>query len=191
MRLFSRDLSEAQKDTLEQNRLQNQRTTIEVDSYFGSGRVLSLVRSFTLRFFGPSSDQLTLRLVHRSSTHGSYFTVNEDGSYKHPIPHSDTLVLEDIKIWNTSSQHNANLSSELQALTFTPGTRNNLQFDVFQTGSRDYVLRDIELLGEDGLPYQPMDGRREGEDPGPSYQAGESSLQINPEAATRTRPGSH
>ena len=177
-------LSGAQRDTLEQNQLQSHRTTIEVDGWFGRGRALSFVRSFTLRFFGPPSEHLTLRLVHRSSAPGNYFIVNKDESYKHPTPCSDMLVLEDIKIWNGTQQ---NLSPELQVLTFVPGSRNTVRFDVF-TSLGHYALRDIELLGQDGLPYQPTDSVREGEYPVLLSRAGESSSHIGPEAATK--PGS-
>ena len=133
-------------------------TTIVVAGWRVEGRVLSDVRSFTIRFFGPSSDHLTLRLVHHSAEPENYFLVNRD-EYKHPIPCSNTLVLEDVKIWNVSTQ--CNLSSELQVLTFVPGSWNTLQFDVFGT-SRNYALRDIELLDQDGLVYQPAGGGMEG-----------------------------
>jgi hypothetical protein len=157
-------LSEAQEDTLKQNRLQSRRTTIEVDSYV-KGRVLYYVHSFTLRFFGPPSDYLTLRLTHRSSAPENYFTVNKG---KYPIPHSDTLVVEEFKIWNSSLPK----SSEL---TFTPGSRNTLQFQL--TNHIDYTLRDIELLDENRLPYQPANGGNEGEGPRP-LPPGESSSHI-------------
>ena len=186
LNLAEGDLSEAQRNTLEQNQSQSQRTTIEVNGSSVQGRVVSCVRSFTLRFFGPLSDYITLRLVHSSTKPGSYFIVNEDESYKHPIPCSDTLVLEDIKIWNTSAQRSR--SSKLQILTFTPGSQNTLRlgFDAPTImGSLYYALRDIKLLGQDGLPYQPADSGRGEEDEGLSYHAGASPSHIDPEATTK------
>jgi hypothetical protein len=150
------ELSEAQEDTLKQNQLQSQRTTIEVDG-IPKGRVLSYVRSFTLGFLGPLSDYLTLRLIHCSSAPECYVTVNKG---KYPIPHSDTLVVEEFKIWNSSLQKS---STEL---TFTPGSRNTLQFNLTDDKS-NYTLRDIELLDESRLLYQPAYGRNEGEYPRP------------------------
>jgi hypothetical protein len=158
-------LSEAQEDTLKQNQLQSQRTTIEFIGIL-KGRVLRYVRSFTLRFFGPLSDYLTLRLIHCSSAPENYFMVNGG---KFPIPHSNILVVEEFKIWNSSLPK----SSEL---TFTPGSRNTLQFSFTDPGLH-YALRDIELLDKDRLPYQPANGRNEGEGPRP-LPPGEPSLPI-------------
>jgi hypothetical protein len=149
------ELSEAHEDTLKQNRLQSRKTTIEVDGILQKGRVLSSVRWFTLRFFGPLSDYLTLRLIHCSSVPESYFTVNEG---KYPIPHSDTLVVEEFKIWN-STLHKAS------ELIFMSGSRNTLKFS--PTNYKAYILRDIELLDTNRLPYEPADGGNEGEDSGP------------------------
>jgi hypothetical protein len=149
-------LSEAHKDTLKQNQLQSQRTTIEVDGDV-NGRVLCYVHSFTLRFSGPLSDYLTLRLIHRSSAPENHFTVNEG---KFPIPHSDTLVVEEFKIWTNT------LPKSSTELTFTPGSRNTLQF-LFMNPGYHYALHDIELLDKNRLPYQPANGRNEGEDPRP------------------------
>jgi hypothetical protein len=162
--IYYAELSEAHNDTLEQNQLQSQRTTIEVH-----GGLLSLVFWFTVRFFGPPSDYLTLRLIHCSSKPENHLTVN-DGKY--PIPHSDTFILEEFKIWNSTLPNSSQL-------TFTPGSRNTLKFS--PTSPHDYILHDIELLDTNRLPYEPANGEKEGEYSRPP-PPGELSLHLDSEA---------
>jgi len=167
------NLSEDQKVSLDHNRSQldkTRSTTVESENMAVYGVDLtpnSNTSSFTLRFFGPSSDRLTLQLTHRSKTPDQLLKV---GSLAFELPQSDTFVLEDIIIHNKSTQSSG--------LTFEPGCRNTLTFTV--TSDRgEYLLRDIELLDENGHPYHPTDDG-DGEvtlGPRPS-RLGESSAYI-------------
>ena len=142
-------LSSEHENTLALNRSQlDKRTTIEFSDIYVTGRDLTPVRSgssFTLRFFGPSSDYLTLRLIHRSAKAEQFLQV-VSSAFTHPIPQSDSYVLEDIRIM----PQDATSSS---GLTFEPGTRNTL---AFTCGLWEY-FRDIELLDKDGFPYRSAD----------------------------------
>ena len=142
-------LSSEQKDTLVLNQSQlDKRTTIEFSGIYVTDRGLtpfSSGGSFTLRFFGPSSDYLTLRLIHRS-TRAEQFLQVESQAFRHPIPQSESFMLEDIRIM----PQDATSSS---GLTFEPGTRNTLAF----TCSYWEYFRDIELLDKDGFPYRSAD----------------------------------
>ena len=148
----TRYLSLEQEETLALNRSQSdKRTTIEFSDMYVTGRDLTpsnLGGSFTLRFFGPSSDYLTLRLIHRS-TEAEQFLRVVSPAFRHPIPKSKSFMLEDIRIM----PQDATSSS---GLTFEPGTRNTLAF-VFTCGAWEYFLCDIELLDKDGSPYRSAD----------------------------------
>jgi hypothetical protein len=146
---YSGQLSSEHENTLTHNRSQlDKRTTIEFSDMSVIGRDLTPMAngsSFTLRFFGPSSDYLTLRLIHHSTEVEQFLRVVSP-AFTHPIPQSDSYVLEDIRIM----PQDATSSS---GLTFEPGTRNTLAF----TCSYWEYFRDIELLDKDGFPYRSAD----------------------------------
>ena len=144
-------LSSEQEETLALNRARlDKKTTVEFSHMHVNGRDLtssSVGGSFTVRFFGPPSDYLTLRLIHRSK--GTDQSLQVESHFRHPIPQSESFVLEDIPIVMQNG-------TPPSGLTFEPGSRNTLMFMILTYFGR-YLLRDIELLDKDGSPYHPAD----------------------------------
>ena len=152
--IYNGELSTEQQDTLERNRSQltmSKRTTVEFSSMGVSHKTLfpaSDGSSFTLRFFGPPSGNLTLRLIHRSRKKDQSLKV-ESQDFTHLIPHSDSFVLEDIPIVMQGD-------TPSPTITFIPGSPNTLTFIFMADDYEIYYLRDIELLDENMSPYHPI-----------------------------------
>jgi len=148
-------LSQKHKDTLNRNisQLDGKRTTFEfkdmwvspVGDLRGRGHC-----SFTIRFLGPSSGHLKLQLIHHSTEPKECFTAELEEDNSCDILLSDTFTLANLTIWNGSRP-----PYESAGLTFVPNVRNHLTCTFKTKTSAHYVLRDIQLLNENGLPYDP------------------------------------
>ena len=118
---------------------ETQRTTIEFSHITCTGRDLTPLNiggSITLRFFGPLSDYLTLRLIHCCAETNHVLQL-ESQHFTHPIPQSDSPVLQDIRIvmqkWYTIFwPHFRNMTPETLAVVIRNGFGN--------------IPHDIELL---------------------------------------------
>jgi hypothetical protein len=104
--------------------------------------------TIAISFFGPTSGSLTLRLRHITDDPDATLVIDDlTGSHAFEFPVPSTLTVDDITL-----HPNPTPSSRI---TFERGTRNNLIIHVSSVRYISYWLRDIQLLDEEGRPYNP------------------------------------